>query len=579
MADAPYSHEFQDIYFSRESGLEETRHVFINHNKLPESWVRCDHFSIAETGFGTGLNFLCAWTLFEETAQADAVLDFVSFELYPLSVDEIRAGLSQWSDAFGGRLERMLAQYPLRIPGWHRIDFGNVRLTLIFDDVNEAIPRVAIPRGVDAWFLDGFAPAKNPGMWTPLLFSNMARLSHAGTTFASFTAAGVVKNGLREAGFTVEKVRGYGHKRDMITGHFNGRERPAGPAQGRVAIVGGGLAGTACAAILRQRNIDHTVFEESSSLASGASGNPGGIFNPRFTAHRTAQSDFYAGAFALAARTLRGTPQVGYQGCGSLHLIGDDDKRKRFESCIETWGWNAAHMQLLNAAEASEVAGVPLPHDALYLPDSGQVSPVLLCRKWAEGSDINLNQAFDPAMAQDYESIILACAAGTEKFIPGLPLQSVRGQIIAAKTSPATEGLKTNLCYSGYIGAPREGEHIIGSTFQKWIETTDLREEDNVEILARLNESVPGLVPGEITGARAAMRCAAQDRFPVIGAVPDQTGMYVTTAHGSHGIISALAGAYLIADLMEGGVQSQPADTMTALSPQRFRDRAARRQQ
>lgn len=575
MPDAPYSHEFHDIYFSRESGLEETRHVFIKHNGLPESWLQCDRFTIAETGFGTGLNFLTAWTLFEETARPGAVLDFFSFELYPLSVEEIRAGLAQWSEAFGGRLERMLAEYPLRIPGWHRIDFGNVRLTLIFDDVNNAIPRVTAPRGVDAWFLDGFAPAKNPGMWTDVLFVHMARLSHNQTSFASFTAAGVVKNGLREAGFTVEKVRGYGHKRDMITGRFNGRERPAEPSKrGCVAIVGGGLAGTACASVLSARNIPHTIFESSESLASAASGNSGGIFNPRFTAHRTAQSDFYAGAYALAARTLRDMP--GYNGCGSLHLITDDDRRKRFESCMQTWCWNDVHMKLLNSGEASEIAGISLSHDALYLPDSGQVSPALLCQKWAEASEVRLNRAFDAGMIGDYDSVILACAARATDFIPDLPLQSVRGQILVAKASAATENLKTNLCYSGYIGAPREGGHIIGSTFQKWIETTDLRDEDNTEILARLNGAVPGLLPGEITGARAAMRCAAQDRFPVIGSAPDRENMYLTTAHGSHGIISALAGAHLIADLIDGGIRSQPADTIAALSPQRFRDRAAR---
>ena len=574
------STQFDDIYFSREDGLAETRHVFLNHNNLPVAFAGRDHFTIAETGFGTGLNFLAAWTLFEEHAAPEAVLDFVSFELYPLSPDEIGPALDHWRDAFGDRLDRLVKHYPLRIPGWHRIDFGRVRLTLIFDDVNDAIPRLNVPRGVDAWFLDGFAPAKNPGMWTPVLFDHMARLSHAETTFASFTAAGVVKNGLREVGFSVEKVRGYGYKRDMITGRFNGRERPRHPAKpGRVAIVGGGLAGTACAQVLRSRGIAHTLFEAAPALAGGASGNPGGIFNPRFTAQRTAQSDFYAGAYALAARHLRDLRDVGYSGCGSLHLITDDDKRKRFQSCFETWRWNKAHMKLLSTAEAGGIAGVHLPHDALYLPDSGQVSPQLLCQVWAEGSDLRLNQSFDASMIGDYDAVIYACAAETNEFMPDLPLQSVRGQIIEAQSSLATADLQANLCYSGYIGAARNGRHIIGSTFQKWIASTDLRVEDNVEILDRLQDAVPGMIPGPVTGARAAHRCAAQDRFPVIGTVPETANAFVTTAHGSHGIISALAGAHLVADLIDGSVQSLPTDTVAALSPQRFRDRAARRGQ
>lgn len=562
------SSQFDDIYFSGEDGLAETRHVFLDRNNLPAAFASHKRFTIAETGFGTGLNFLSAWKLFEETAEPEAVLDYVSFELYPLAPEEIFAALDPWKASLGGRLEKMIAQYPLRIPGWHRIDFGRVRLTLIFDDVNDAIPRLTVPKGVDAWFLDGFAPAKNPQMWTSLLFKNMARLSHANTTLSSFTAAGLVKNGLREAGFTIEKVRGYGRKRDMIIGRFNGREHPS--RQGvtkKVAIIGGGLAGTACASVLRARNIAHTIFEAGETLAPGASGNPLGIFNPRFSAQRNAQSDFYAGAYSLAARQLKD------KACGSLHLITDTDKRKRFESCFKTWRWDKAHMQLLSAAEASAVAGLSIPHDALYLPDSGLISPHEICREWSVGSGLQLNTRIKTVQLASYDTVILACASGVKQFMPWLPLQTVRGQILSADASPTTSNLKTNLCYSGYIGANQNGAHVIGSTFQKWRDDTEVRDEDNVDILARLYEAV-GIAPGKIVSARAAMRCTAQDRFPVIGAVPDLPNVFVTTAHGSHGIISSLAGAHLIADLIEGNVLSLPEDSVHSLSPQRFRDRA-----
>lgn len=565
------SSQFDDIYFSGEDGLAETRHVFLDHNNLPAAFAGRDRFTIVETGFGTGLNFLSVWKLFEEQAEPDAVLDYVSFELYPLAPQDILAALSQWRDAFDGRLEKMAADYPLRIPGWHRIDFGRVRLTLIFDDVNYALPRLSVPRGVDAWFLDGFAPAKNPQMWSAVLFENMARLSHAGTTLASFTAAGIVKNGLRAVGFTIDKVRGYGRKRDMIMGRFSAGARAVSSARAqKIAIIGGGLAGTACASVLRQRNIAHTIFEASGTLAAGASGNPLGIFNPRFSAQRNAQSDFYAGAYAHAARILRG------QACGSLHLITDDDKRKRFESCLQNWRWDPAHMQILLAPAASQIAGITIPHDALYLPDSGQVSPHDLCHQWAAGSEIRLNTKITSTQLGGYDAVIIACASGAAEFLPWVPLQSVRGQIVSAEISPATAALKTNLCYSGYIGANQNGAHVIGSTFQKWLDTTELRDEDNADILARLDDAV-GVAPGKIIAARAAMRCAAQDRFPVIGRVPDAQGVFVSIAHGSHGIISSLAGAHLIADMIEGSVQSMPQDSVNSLSPQRFLDRAARK--
>ncbi|QQG36935.1 MAG: tRNA (5-methylaminomethyl-2-thiouridine)(34)-methyltransferase MnmD [Micavibrio aeruginosavorus] len=214
--------QFDDIYFSPEDGLAETEHVFLRGNNLPAAWQDRSSFTIAETGFGTGLNFLAAWKLFEETAPVAHQLDYVSFEKYPLSSEEILTALRRWQGYFGGRLEKMAALYPLRINGVHRVHLTpRTRLTLIFDDVNEALPRLIVPRGVNAWFLDGFAPAKNPQMWSDVLFDGMARLSAEGATVASFTAAGHVRRGLAAREFTVSKVRGYGRKRDMTQAVFN----------------------------------------------------------------------------------------------------------------------------------------------------------------------------------------------------------------------------------------------------------------------------------------------------------------------------------------------------------------------
>ena len=184
---------FDDIYFSAADGLAETRHTFLAGNDLPAAWDGRPVFTIGETGFGTGLNFLAAWTLFAETARPGQRLHYVSVEKYPLARDDIARALAPWAGLFGGRLGDLLRLYPLRVPGFHRVLFGDgVALTLVFDDVNDALPGLDAPRGVDAWFLDGFAPAKNPDMWTDALFAQMARLSRPGATAASFTAAGTV---------------------------------------------------------------------------------------------------------------------------------------------------------------------------------------------------------------------------------------------------------------------------------------------------------------------------------------------------------------------------------------------------
>lgn len=210
---------YDDVYFSVEDGLAETRHVFLDSNNLPAAWSGKQSFTICETGFGTGLNFFAVWDLFERTAAPEAALHFISFEKHPLSAAKIRGALSHWVDDFGDKIEAFLAQYPLAIPGFHRVQLSpRIMLTLIFGDVNDAMPDLSA--SVDCWFLDGFRPATNPDMWSEEVFANMARLSAENASYATFTAAGDVRRGLAVAGFSVEKIAGFGRKREMICGHY-----------------------------------------------------------------------------------------------------------------------------------------------------------------------------------------------------------------------------------------------------------------------------------------------------------------------------------------------------------------------
>lgn len=223
----PRSEVFDDVYFSAADGMAETHHVFLAANNLPENWQNKRDFTIAETGFGTGLNFLCAWKLFDKTAAENQTLHFISAEKYPLTPEQIKTYLSALittsrendKDEWLPYLETLCANYPIRVPGFHRIAIKpNITLTLMFDDANEAFPR--LDAAVDCWFLDGFKPSTNPDMWSDTLFREMNRLSAPGATFATFTAAGAVKRGLQTAGFDVRKIPGFGTKRDMLAGTF-----------------------------------------------------------------------------------------------------------------------------------------------------------------------------------------------------------------------------------------------------------------------------------------------------------------------------------------------------------------------
>lgn len=217
----PRSKEFDDVYFSVADGLAETRHVFLDGNNLRERWAggEIGDFTICETGFGTGLNFLAALKLWRKSG-ARGRLEFISFEKFPVSGEFIREHLSHWSD-ISNELDILLTNYPANLKdGTHVLDVADdVRLILIFGDVNEEIQK--LNAYVDCWFLDGFKPSSNPDMWSETVFRNMARLSCEGASFATFTSAGFVRRGLKAVGFSVRKIAGFGRKREMSVGVIN----------------------------------------------------------------------------------------------------------------------------------------------------------------------------------------------------------------------------------------------------------------------------------------------------------------------------------------------------------------------
>lgn len=204
--DVPVSTRFDDPYFSLENGLEETRHVFLQGNDLPERF--CDGFHIAELGFGTGLNFLTtlhAW----RTASLPGKLHFTSFEAYPIPLDAILRALRPFSNLPAVVFEQVSHQAILP----EVIQEHDFVLRVISGDARKTL--AAWQGCADAWYLDGFSPAKNPELWQPELMTEVARHTRHGGTAATYTAAGFVRRGLAEAGFEVSRVPGYGRKRHM----------------------------------------------------------------------------------------------------------------------------------------------------------------------------------------------------------------------------------------------------------------------------------------------------------------------------------------------------------------------------
>ena len=218
----PVSEQFDDVYYSNSNGLAETKYVFIEQNNISHRVASHDGlFVIAETGFGTGLNFLSTWDSVKHVLAHNPNLSihFISFEKYPISKSDLEV-IYQTQPELSEYSNELLQHYPNEITGNIELSLlaGRLKLTVIIGDVLEKILQINNNVEVNAWYLDGFAPSKNPDMWQQTLFDNMARLSAPNATLATFTAAGFVRRGLTDAGFIMQKQKGFGHKREMLIG-------------------------------------------------------------------------------------------------------------------------------------------------------------------------------------------------------------------------------------------------------------------------------------------------------------------------------------------------------------------------
>lgn len=596
----PYSSRFDDVYFSIDSGLEETRHVFLRGNRLQERFAALtagETFAVGETGFGTGLNFLCAWQLFGQAAPRGAGLDFFSIEKFPLSDDDLRAALALWPE-LNEYAEGLLTRWRRRVPGWNRWSFagGRVRLTLVLSDVAEALPEMA--GGVDAWFLDGFAPAKNPEMWAEPVLAELARLSNAGATLATYTCAGAVRRGLQQAGFDVEKVAGFGRKREMLRGAISAsamRDEKSG--RGKVPasamVIGGGLAGCAAAHALAQRGVAVTLIERAPELASAASGNPRAVLYARFTAAMSELQRLvlacYGHALALMDEVLP-ADGVARAECGLLQLAATEGEAKRIAK-LAAMEWDAHLLQPVDAERASQLAGVPMAHGGLWFPAGGWVAPPQLCVALAAHPLIT--QKFGCEVTQltrtasgwrasgegfevEAEQVVVCNGHHARKLaqFAAFPLQPVRGQITAVPATAASESLRAVVCAEGYCSPAAEGWHMVGATAVFDDESTELRESETAENIAKVSNNMPGIARalGALDAAhlsgRGGVRCSVPGTIPLVGEV--EPGLYCSVGHGSRGLLTPAIAAEVVAAAMCGQLAPLPRSILAALAPQRL---------
>ena len=563
----PVSRDFDDVYFSNDNGLEETRYVFLDGNHLGTRFPEHPRslFVVAESGFGTGLNFLTLWQAFDcfRAAYPEATLQrlhFISFEKFPLTAHDLRLAHQRWPE-LAHWAEQLQTQWPPAIGGCHRLilDDGRVTLDLWLGDINDLTDKLddSMNQKVDAWFLDGFAPAKNPDMWSPHLFSAMARLARPGATLATFTSAGFVRRGLQEAGFTMRKTKGFGRKRDMLVGVME--QDLAIPAQApwfarrastsrEVAIVGGGIASALLSLALLHRGWQVTLYCADEAPATGASGNRQGALYPLLSSHDPALFQFFPAAFTFARRLYDSLPVAfDHDWCGVTQLGWDEKSQQKITQMLSL-GLPEDIAHAVTAQQVAETAGVDTGCGGIQYPLGGWLCPAELTSAaiaLGQSRGLTVHYAhkvqslsrtahwklrFADGKEAQHASVVLANGHHITQFTQtaSLPVYPVGGQVSHIPTAPQLSKLRQVLCYDGYLTPqnPSNGHHCIGASYHRGETDMQYSEADQQQNRQRLVDCFPNASWAKEVNvgegqARCGVRCATRDHLPMAGNVPD----------------------------------------------------------
>lgn len=590
----PYSEAFGDVYHSAAGGPEQARHVFLRGNDLPHCWQGLTRFCILETGFGLGLNFLETWQAFDESAHAGQCLHFVSVENLPFHADDLARAHAAWP-GHAARSRELRAQWPLPLKGFHRLVLGQGRviLTLLLGDALGCLRE--LDARFDAIYLDGFAPARNPDMWSPDLFTQLARLSRTGTSLATWSVAASVRQGLQAAGFELQRRPGFGSKRDMLTG------RLATPCTNRTAdmpdravVIGAGLAGTACAQALARRGIAVTVLDRHPAPAGEASGNPLGLCAPLLNPGDAANARLSRAAFLHAVRHYRallGTEPAALSAAGALRVLRDPTEAARYGTLLDTRRFPPEFARLVPPEQMALHAGLACANTGIWFAQGMALDPRAACRRQLQHPRIDaLKQASVQALRHNGGSwvaldgsgavlasaplLVVAGATGSTRLLPHLPLQPVRGQV-SVFPWPSEAAPRCPVGGESYALTLPDGRLLVGATFQPYDEDPAIREIDHATNLQRLEATFPGLAGRTSTTlaeGRVGFRAVTPDRLPLVGAMDGwPAGLQVCAGLGARGIVWAPLAAEWLASRVCGEPMPLPSSLARALDAARFR--------
>lgn len=636
----PYSTHFDETYHTRTGGLGQAQHVFLGGNGLPLRWQGRERFVVLETGFGLGLNFLTTWAAWKNDPQHCARLHFISVEKHPFTAADLATLYRDWLPTndcapLAALAAELLALWPTLTPGFHRLHFENsaITLTLIFGDAESELPQMSAQ--VDAFYLDGFSPAKNPDLWTPALCATLSRLAAPAATLSTWSVASSLRESLAALGWSLSKVQGYRGKRDMLCGLWPGETPVDARLEKHAIVIGAGIAGSSASERLAARGWQVDLIDRADRPGEGASGNLAGVFRPLPSADDNLLTRLTRACFLYARRHFVALEAAGlplrWGKTGVLHLAKDDAHATLQQRVVETQQPPADYLGFVDREQASQIANWPVAAGGWWFPGGGWVEPPSACRANLARHSALIRAHFNCEIERiercdeseekhgqtrwqvrdaagqliaEAPVLILANATDAARFIPTehLPLRAARGQVSHLPAAAGATAPAVVVCRLGYIAPVVDGVHCAGATFLLSDADTSMRPSEHAENLAKLDFVLPGfaaaaaVVPDpETLGGRVGFRPVAPDRMPMIGAVADAAainpalpsrplediprlpGLYVINAFGSRGIVwSALAGE-LLASLIEGEPLPLEAELAAAVDPARFMRRGKSR--
>lgn len=609
--EVPISKQFGDVYFSKDNGLLETRHVFLNGNDLSTRLADLqdfEYFSVGETGFGTGLNILALWQLWQQVRPNNhSHLHAISVEKFPLNKNDLIRALNVWTE-LKPLADQLIEQYPLPIAGCHRLNFPNERFSidLWLGDAHDIFPVMPKTHSINAWFLDGFAPSCNPDMWEENVLNNIVRLSAYRTTFASFSVAGVLKRGLKQHGISISRPRGFGHKREMLKAIWNAPEllennlsendfdlltdsiqkkteliHTTDFKQRQIAIVGAGIAGLRCAWGFAQRGHQVTIYDQSAPLA-GASGNPLALLNPKLSPIEQSAEHLMTLAWQHALNHYQNFKAFRPIAVNQLALKNPDELLQLAQQYPQ---------DLLKAQTANELE-IETTFESLQLTQAGSIYPHLLRDQILEHPLITFKQAEIENIQQNtyqrleindvqqnplgtFDHVIICCAKESKRFFEHFPiLKPIRGQVSWVNNQDHALNTESAYSYGGYCMQLNDQQLILGASFYPNRDDDEVLVEDHVHNYNLIHSVFPdyakSLAPVEEWQGRASVRAQTLDYFPILGKLDDQQEIYTFSGLGSKGFLFAPLCSDVLTALVLNEACPIPQELLNKLSPKRF---------